>query len=246
MSFDVDLLTPPARFEAARDVGLRAFLGRVHLKVAAGLALSAAVAWCVAEIPALRDVVFTSGRGQEPGFTGWGLVLLVSPLAVLALAAFTVRAGTTRAAAWLYWTTAGLVGGSLGLFVLAYTGGVLVSTFLVTGAAFIGLSLWGAATRRNLSGLGAFLVVALVGLVLAMLLNLVLKNPLLDLILDGLGVVIFAGLIAADTQRLKQIYYQTASDALEASSTYGALTLYLNFINLFQLLLPLSGARSRR
>lgn len=246
MAYDVDLLTPSAKFEAARDSGLRAFLGRVHLKVAVGLALSAAVAWCVAGIPAVRDLVFTTAPGQGPGFTGWGLVLLFSPLAVLFFASFTLRAETARAAAWLYWTMAGLVGGSLGLLVLVYTGGALASTFLVTAAAFIGLSLWGSATKRNLSGLGAFLVVALVGLILAMLLNLVLKSPLLNLILDGLGVMIFAGLIAADTQRLKRIYYQTtASDALEASSNYGALTLYLNFINLFELLLSLAGSRSR-
>jgi FtsH-binding integral membrane protein len=247
MAYDVDLLTAPARFEIARDSGLRVFLGRVYLKVAAGLALSAAVAWCVAELPALRDLVFVSAPGQDPGFTGWGLALVFSPLAVLFLASFVTRAETGRASAWLYWTVAGLVGGSLSLLVLVYTGAALVSTFLVTAAAFVGLTAWGYLTRRNLSGAGAFLVAALFGLILAMLVNLFLKSPVLDLVLNGLGVLIFAGLIAADTQRLKRIYYQTAeSGGLGASSNYGALTLYLNFINLFELLLSFSGSRSRR
>jgi len=233
--------------DATVDPGLRAFLGGVYLKLAGGLVLSAAVAWAIAYVPGLRGLFFVSARGEVVGFIGLGLILLFSPVAVMALASFAVREPTARGAGRLYWTIAALVGGSLSILVLAYSDTALVSTFLVTACAFAGLSLWGYMTRRNLTGLGNFLLAALIGLIAALVVNLFLRNPAVELVLNALGVVIFAGLIAADTQRLKLIYYQVGEGpALRAASDYGALSLYLNFINLFELLLALSGSRSRR
>ncbi len=233
--------------EAAVDVGLRGFLSRVYLKLAGGLALSAVVAWCVAYVPSLRDLFFTSAQGEIVGFSGWGWILLFSPVVILFVASFAVRDQTARGSGLLYWTIAALIGGSMSVLVLGYTDASLVSTFLITAIAFASLSFWGYVTKRNLTGLGNFALAALVGLILALVVNLFLRSSVFNLILDGLGVLIFSVLIAADTQRLKLIYYQVGDPAaLEAASNYGALTLYLNFINLFELLLSLSGGRSRR
>lgn len=247
MAYQLDPFTASSAADAAIDPGLRAFLSRVYWKVAGGLLLSAAVAWCIAGTPAVRDLCFTLDQGEVTGFTGWGLALLLSPLAVLFFASFALRDETGRGSGWLYWTVAALVGGSLSLLVIAYTGAALVSTFLVTAAAFGGLGFWGQVTKRNLGGLGSFLTTAVIGLVIAMLVNLFLGSPTLYVVLNALGVLVFAGLIAADNQRLKKIYYQIGeTDALGPVSNYGALTLYLNFINLFELLLSFSGSRARR
>jgi hypothetical protein len=236
----------PSR-EQANDPGLRAFFGRVYMKVIGGLVLSAGIAWCVAYVPALRDLFFTTVPGEAVGLTLAGVILLVSPVLVLMLAALLVRDHTARGTGWLYWSVAALVGGSLSVLALVYTGAALVSTFLVTAGAFAGLSLWGYVTGRNLAALGNFLTMALFGLILAMVVNLFFRSPGASLVMDLLGVLIFAGLIASDTQRLKRVYYETSDpDALEASANYGALSLYLNFVNLFELLLSLSGSRSRR
>jgi FtsH-binding integral membrane protein len=247
MAFDLEQAVFPAPGDAAVDPALRVFLGRVYLKLAAGLAVSAGAAWCVAEVPTVRDAVFRQARGEIVGFSGWGLALLLAPLVVLFTASFDRRRETARGSGALYWTVAVLVGGSLGALVAAYAAASLVSTFLVTAAAFAAFSLWGSVTRRNLGGLGHFMVTALVGLILAMAANLFLRSGTLQLALDAVGVLIFAGLIAADTQRLRAIYDRLDdAEALETASNYGALTLYLNFVNLFELLFSLWGSRSRR
>jgi len=245
MDYDVNGIAA-ARGDAAVDSGLRAFLLRVYQKVAGGLLVSAGVAWCVAYVPAIRDVFFTTAHGHLVGWTFWGMALLFSPILVMIAASFTMRDRSGSGAGWLYWTVVVLVGGSMSVLALVYTGAALVSTFLITAGAFAGLSLWGYTTRRDLTAMGSFLTVALFGLILAMLVNLFFKSSTVYLVLNLVGVLIFAGLIAADTQRLKTIYYQSADGQLEASSNYGALTLYLNFINLFDLLLSLSGGQSRR
>lgn len=247
MAYQSDPFTPVFGADGAVDSGLRAFLGGVYLKLAAGLVLSAVAAWCVADDPNLRDLFFVGAGGQVTRFTIWGLAFVLAPLALLLLASGTLRHPTARGSGALYWSIAALVGSSMGLLVLTYTGASLVSTFLMTAAAFGGLSLWGYATKRNLTALGNFMVTALCGLIVAMLINLFLRSPGANLVINLIGVFIFAGLIAADTQRLKMIYYQSDDpEMMAAASNYGALTLYLNFINLFELLLSFSRSRSRR
>jgi uncharacterized protein len=243
MGYDVSGIAT-ARGNAAVDSGLRAFLLSVYQKVAGGLLVSAAVAWGVADFPAVRSIFFTTAHGHVVGMTFWGMALSFSPLLVIA-ASFAMRDRSGRGAGWLYWTVVVLVGGSMSVLVLTYTGAALVSTFLITAGAFGGLSLWGYTTRRDLTAIGSFLTVALFGLILAILTNLFFKSSGVSLALELAGVLIFGGLIASDTQRLKIIYYQSADGQLEASSNYGALTLYLNFINLFDLLLGLSGGQRR-
>jgi len=136
-----------------------------------------------------------------------------------------------------------LIGASLGVVVLTYTGASIASTFLITAAAFGGLSLVGYTTKRDLTGFGSFLIVGLIGLIIASIVNLFLQNSMMNFIISVLGVLIFAGLIAYDTQRLK--YYDLGGDqaAMGVATNYGALSLYINFINLFQFLLALFGER---
>jgi FtsH-binding integral membrane protein len=131
------------------------------------------------------------------------------------------------------------------VWLLAYTGASVATTFLVTAIAFGGLSLFGYTTKKDLSGFGSFLIMGLIGLVVASLFQMFLQLPGLSFIISILGVLIFAGLIAYDTQNLKMTYYQLGGDQQSAAvaTNYGALSLYLNFINLFQFLLSIMGSR---
>jgi hypothetical protein len=133
----------------------------------------------------------------------------------------------------------------LGVVVLVYTGASIASTFLITAAAFGGLSLVGYTTKKDLTGFGTFLIMGVIGLVIASVVNMFLHMAAIAFIVNILGVLIFAGLIAYDTQRLKMTYYQLGGDqaAMSVATNYGALSLYINFINLFQFLLSMLGAR---
>ena len=151
---------------------------------------------------------------------------------------------SSSAASGLYWTVVALIGASLGVVGLMYTGASIASTFLITAAGFGALSLFGYTTKKDLSGFGSFLIVGVVGLIIASLVNLFLRSEAVQFAVSVIGVFVFAGLIAYDTQRLKLLYYQLGDDgARRVASSYGALSLYINFINLFQFLLSLFGQR---
>jgi FtsH-binding integral membrane protein len=168
-------------------------------------------------------------------------------LLILVAANFLVRDPTGKGAGPVFWCIAALMGVSMSLLALIYAGAALISTFLVTAGAFAGLSLWGYITHQNLRGVGSFLSLALSGLIIALIANIILQSPAVNLVLNALGVLIFSGLIASDTQRLKDIYHEsTDPEVLDVISNYGALSLYLNFVNLFELLLSLASGRSRR
>jgi uncharacterized protein len=156
-----------------------------------------------------------------------------------------VKSVTPRSSGVLHWTVVALIGASLGSLALRYTGESIASTFLITATAFGALSLFGYTTRKNLTGLGSFLIIGLVGLMLASIVNLFLQSSMLLFIISAIGVLVFAGLIAHDTQRLKLSYYEMGGDqaAMSVATNYGALNLYLDFINLFQFLLVFLGQR---
>ena len=137
------------------------------------------------------------------------------------------------------------IGASLGVVGLAYTGESITQAFFITAAAFFGLSLFGYTTKRNLTGLGSFLIMGVFGLILAMVVNMFLQSEALMFAISVVGVLAFSGLIAFNTQRIKVMYYQTAGDsqAMSVASSYGALSLYINVINLFQFLLMFLGGR---
>lgn len=236
---------PAARPDMAVDAGLRAFMLGVYNKMGLGLVVSAGLAWATASVGPVRDALFIVADGRLSGYTLLGTVLAFAPLVVLLGSAFLVRSASPRTASLLYWTVVALIGASLGAVALRYTGQSLASTFLITAAAFGALSLYGYTTKRDLTGLGSFLIMGVVGLLIASLVNLFFQSSLLMLAISGIGVLIFAGLTAYDTQRLKMTYHQLGGDraAMGSATSFGALSLYLDFINLFQFLLVFLGQR---
>jgi FtsH-binding integral membrane protein len=158
-----------------------------------------------------------------------------------------MQAMSTTAAQVMFWVFAALIGVSLGSIFLVYTHTSIVRVFFITAASFGALSLYGYTTKRDLSGMASFLIMGLVGVIIASLVNLFLQSTMLQFIVSVVGVLVFAGLTAWDTQRLKEEYLHGAmeGEALEKSAIMGALSLYLNFINMFTLLLNLFGQRDQ-
>jgi hypothetical protein len=143
-----------------------------------------------------------------------------------------------------FWSFATVMGLSMSLIPLLYTGTSIAQTFFATAAAFVSLSLWGYTTKKDLSGFGTFLLMGLVGLIVAMVANFFIRSDTISLVISFVGVLLFAGLTAYDTQKIKSLYFQLAgSDFLGKAAIMGALTLYLDFINMFQFLLSFLGSR---
>ncbi len=240
----------PASADMSVDAGLRSFMLGVYNKVALGLLVSAALAWITGSYPPVRDLlyatqVFPDGVLRITGFTILGMIVAFAPLVVLLGSNFVMKNPTAASAGGLYWLIVALIGASMGTVVLMYTGASVVSTFLITAAAFGALSLWGYTTKKDLSGFGSFLIIGVIGLIIASLVNMFLQNGLMQLIISAVGVLLFAGLTAYDTQRLKMTYYQLGGNqqAMGVATSYGALSLYINFINMFQFMLALFGGR---
>lgn len=247
-----DSYTPQAAAVAdmALDRGLRAYMLGIYNKVGLGLILAGALAYITASVPEVRDLLFRTelapGAPRLTGLTPLGSLVTLSPLFILLFANFALRRASAFSTGLLYWSIVALIGASLGVLILAFTGGSLATTFAATAAAFGGLSLVGYVTRRDLTGFGSFLIMGLVGLLAALAINLFLQSAAVQFAASCAGVLVFAGLIAYDTQRLKMAYYQMGGDqaSLAVATNYGALSLFINFINLFQLLLMLmSGDR---
>jgi FtsH-binding integral membrane protein len=233
--------------DMAMDAGLRAFMLGVYNKVALGLVLSAALAWVTGMYAPARAFLFQVDGVGHIGYTLLGMVVAFAPIGILLFQGF-ARRQSPQSASFTYWAVVALIGASLGMIFLIYSGVAVFQTFLVTAAAFGGLSLVGYTTKRDLSGMGSFLIMGVWGLILASLATFIFHSPMLVLAINVLGVLIFAGLIAADTQRLKMTYYQLGGNdaAMSVATSYGALSLYLDFVNLFRFLLFFMGGGSRR
>ena len=235
---------PADRADMSVDVGLRSFMLGVYNKVALGLVLSAGLAFLTSSFAPISSLMFTVANGRV-GYSMLGMVIAFAPLAVIMFGMFAMRNATPKTAGILYWTVVSLIGASLGVVVLRYTGTSIASTFLLTATAFGALSLFGYSTKKDMTAFGSFLIMGMWGLFGASLINLFLGSSMMTLIINALGVFIFAGLIAFDTQRLKMQYYELGGDqaAMGVATNFGALSLYLNFINLFQFLLAFLGDR---
>jgi len=237
---------PAQRADMAVDAGLRSFMIGVYNKVALGLVVSAALAYLTSSVAPIRDLMFVVGAdGRLAGMTPLGWIVAFAPLGILLVSGFAMRNPTSGSASALYWTIVALIGASLGVVGLMYTGASIVSMFLITATAFGALSLVGYTTKKDLTGFGSFLIVGVIGLIIASLVNLFLRSEAVQFAVSVIGVFVFAGLIAYDTQRLKLSYYELGGNeaARGVATSYGALSLYINFINLFQFLLSLFGQR---
>jgi uncharacterized protein len=241
----------PTAADMSVDAGLRKFMLGVYNKLALGLVLSAGLAWLTAGPlqPLLfteRQVALATGETVTvAGYTGIGWVVAFAPLAILLFSGFVMKSISPRTASAIYWSIVALIGASLGTVVMMYTGVSVFTTFLITATAFGGLSLVGYTTKKDLTGMGSFLIMGLIGLIVAMVVNIFLQNSMMAFIISALGVLIFSGLVAYDTQRLKMTYYQIGGDeaGMSVATSYGALNLYLDFINLFRFLLMFLGDR---
>ena len=223
------------------DAGLRGFMLGVYNKMGLGLILSGILAYATYSIPPVRDALFTANGG----YTMAGMALSFSPLLIMLIGMFAMKNPSKTGASAFYWTIVSLIGAGMGVLAIRYTGQSLASTFFITAAAFGALSLWGYTTKKDLTCFGTFLIMCLFGLILASVVNIFLQSSAMMFVISAVGVLIFSGLIAFDTQRLKFEYYQMAGDstAMSIATSFGALSLYLNFVNLFQLLLALFGDR---
>ena len=236
---------PVDRADMAVDAGLRSFMLGVYNKLGLGLVLTGLLAFATSADSPLRDAIYVIEGGRLVGLTPLGMGLQFAPLVILIGAMFGMRNPSPRSSGILYWTIVTLIGASSGVWMLLYTGGSVFTTFLVTATAFGGLSLVGYTTKKDLTGFGSFLIMGVWGLIGVSLVNMFLHLPALAFLVNIAGVLIFAGLIAFDTQRLKMTYYQLGGDnaRMAVATNYGALSLYINFINLFQFLLSLFGDR---
>ncbi|MDT0575643.1 Bax inhibitor-1/YccA family protein [Croceicoccus sp. F390] len=219
---------------AGFDAGLRKYMLSIYNYMAAGVALTGAVAFVMA------NTAFGISVMSSPLM--WLIVL--SPLAIVFAMSFGANRFSESTLKALFWGFAALMGASLSTVFAVYTGASIAATFFATAGAFAGLSLVGYTTKKNLSGMGSFLIMGVIGLIIASVINLFVQSSALMWAISFLGVLIFAGLTAYDTQRLKNQYAQlVGSEFMGKAVILGALTLYLDFINMFQFLLMFMGQR---
>ena len=244
--FDRRFARPSAVVDMSVDAGLRAFMLGVYNKLALGLVLSGALAYAFAYTP-LASLFYVMEGSQPVGLTLIGTAMRWAPLVVILAASFLMRNPTPQSAAAIYWTIVSLIGSSLSVWFMIFSLGSVAQVFFITAAAFGGLSLWGYVTKKDLTGFGSFLIMGMIGLFVAMVVNMFLHSSAISFIVSILGVLIFAGLTAYDTQRLKMTYYQLGGNeaAMGVATSYGALSLYIDFINLFQFLMSILGGNRR-
>ena len=222
--------------EVAFDAGLRTYMLKVYNYMASGVLLTGIVAMLFASSGLAQDIMFGGGPLK------W--VIMLSPLAIVFAMSFGQNKFSTFTLQAMFWGFAALMGMSMSTIFLVYTGASIAQTFFATAAAFLGLSLYGYTTKKDLSGWGSFLIMGVVGILVAMVINFFLQSTMMQLVISAIGVLIFAGLTAYDTQRIKSMYaYVAGTDMVGKTVVLSALSLYLDFINMFQFLLYFMGGR---
>jgi hypothetical protein len=236
---------------AAIDAGLRAHMIRVYNYMAIGVALTGLVAW-LTYMAAGGDAISASGGGIS-GLTPFGQavfgsplmwVLMLGPLALVFVISFGINRLSASTAMMLFFVYAALLGLSMATIFLAFTATSITRVFFISAASFGALSLWGYTTQRDLSGFGSFLFMGLIGIIIASLVNIFLASTMMQFLISVIGVVVFAGLTAYDTQKIKEMYDPMDDGTIAGrKAVMGALSLYLDFINLFMMMLRLFGDR---
>jgi uncharacterized protein len=244
---------PAARVDqAALDQGLRSYMLGIYNHMAVGLAVSAFVAigfffMATMGTPAgrLSNGVTLTSFGVAIYTTWLKYVIMFVPLVFLLGISFMASKMSPATTTLVYYAFTAIMGASLSYIFIVYKIGSIAQVLFITAAAFGAMSIWGYTTKKDLSGFGKFLMIGLFGLIIASIVGIFMKSTALQFAINVIGVLIFAGLTAYDTQRLKEEYYYVAGDygAQAVSSVWGALSLYLNFVNMFQMLLSLFGNR---
>ncbi|MBS0504247.1 MAG: Bax inhibitor-1/YccA family protein [Proteobacteria bacterium] len=216
------------------DAGLRSYMLSVYNYMASGVLLTGIVALLFANSSFIVPVLQSPAR--------W--LIMLAPLAFVMVLSFGINRLATSTAQMLFWAFSVVMGLSMASIFLVYTGTSIAQTFFATAGAFAGLSLWGYTTKRDLSGFGTFLIMGVFGILIASLINIFLQSSAMAFAISVIGVLLFAGLTAYDTQRIKSMYsYVAGTDMMGKTVIMGALNLYLDFINMFMFLLQLFGGR---
>jgi len=219
------------------DVGLRDYMLRIYNYMASGLALTGIVAYAAAA--GGRDSFIAHIHGSP---VMW--LIILAPLGLVMLLSFGINRMSAATAQMVFWVYAGLMGLSVSTIFLVYTGSSIARVFFITAGTFAAMSLYGYTTRRDLSQFGSFLFMGLIGIIIAGLVNMFVMSSALQFAISVIGVLVFTGLTAWDTQQIKEMYYEGADSELAGkTSIMGALRLYLDFINLFMMLMQLMGTR---
>ncbi len=220
----------------AVDAGLREYMLSVYNYMGAGLAITGIVALMASQSEALMQLIFG---------TPLKWVVMFAPLGAVMFLSFKIQSMSFKAAQISFWAFAGLMGLSLSSIFLMYTGVSIVRVFFITSITFGAMSLYGYTTKRDLSGFGSFLMMGVIGIIIASVVNIFLQSTMLHFITSAIGVLLFVGLTAYDTQRIKNTYHalKNSGEFMGKAAVMGALSLYLDFINLFIMLLQFFGDR---
>ena len=234
--------------DAIIDQGLRSYMLKVYNYMASGVLLTGFIA-----LAFFKMAVVTSGEGQIIGLTNFGnsiyasglkWVIMLAPLAVVFYMSFGIAKMSAAKAQTAFWVFAALMGASLSSIFLMYTGASITRVFFITAGTFGAMSLYGYTTKRDLTKLGGFLFMGLIGIIIASIVNIFIQSSAMQFAISVIGVLVFVGLTAYDTQNIKNMYYGGDSEEIGSKKALmGALKLYLDFINLFILLLQLFGQR---
>ena len=220
----------------ARDAGLRSYMLSVYNYMASGVLLTGIVALALA-MTGVAQAIFMGGGIFK-------YVIIFAPLIMILVMGARMQRMSTSGMQAFFWAFAAVMGVSMSVIPLIYSGSSIATTFFATAAAFLSLSLYGYTTKKDLSGFGTFLIMGVVGLIVVMIGNMFIQSKGLSLAISAIGVLIFAGLTVYDTQKIKSIYAHVAgTDMIGKTAIMGALTLYLDFINMFQFLLSFMGSR---
>lgn len=236
-NYDHDRLARSDGQAAEYDEGLRSYMSRVYNYMALGVALTGLVSYFVSQSPALLNAIY--GTPLQ-----W--LVMLGPLGLVFFLSARINKMSAATAQILFWVYAASVGLMISYIFLLYTGASIARVFLITTIMFGSLSLYGYTTKRSLSAMGSFMFMGLIGLIVAMVVNIFLQSEAIHFAISVLGVLIFAGLTAWDTQKIKETYYMVAGDgeSMAKASIMGALALYLDFLNMFLFMLRLFGGRN--
>jgi len=222
------------------DQGLRSHMIRVYNYMMGALALTGLTAWATSQSSLMLSMLYTAQGTPSVG----GYIVMFAPLAFVLFLGMRLNKMSLAAAQTTFWIFSAVMGISLSWIFLAFTNSSITQTFFVTSATFLAMSIYGYTTKRDLSGLGSFLFMGLIGIIIASVVNIFLGSTMLQFVISVVGVLIFTGLTAYDTQKIKAIYAESDSAVTSGKKAImGALSLYLDFINLFIMLLRLMGDR---
>lgn len=226
------------------DEGLRQYMLKVYNYMSAGLCITALSAYLISATPALFRIFFSVAPNGVVGLSGLGWLALFAPLIMVFAFGWVLNKGTLAQVQGMFWGFSAVMGISLTPILVAYTGASVARVFLITAAMFGGMSIYGYTTKKDLTGMGSFLIMGVWGIIIASIINMFMQSPGLSYAISIITVIAFTGLTAYDTQNIRQIYYQNdSSDTASRKAISGALSLYLDFINMFIAMMRLFGDR---